>query len=306
MSALRSSSILILCKNEAANMATCLDAVFSQTGTGPFEVIVLDSGSTDGTPTIANRYPVRLEQIPAESFHHARTRNFAARLACNEVLVYLAADAFPATQNWLSALLDNFDDDRVAAVYGRHQPKPSSSIERQDALKAVYGDQRVVKEAATRKHLGYRHYHMSTVNAAIRRDVWTTTNFPEDLKVFEDLGIAKMILDAGWKIVYEPKAMVYHSHHHTTVGLFKRYFDIGYTLRRLGIWNKETRGSLAHDAWNLVRAKLSRLGKKENNRGAAASLNQDLAKSAGMFLGLYEKFLPLYVKRRMSAFRVYD
>ena len=55
------------------------------------------------------------------------------------------------------------------------------------------------------------------------------------------LGIAKLILDGGWKIVYEPNAPVYHSHVHTTVGLFKRYFDIGYTLKRLQIW--ETTGA---------------------------------------------------------------
>lgn len=96
---------------------------------------------------------------------------------------------------------------------------------------------RIVKEAATREKPGYRYYLTSTVNAAIRRDVWTATRFPEELKVFEDLGIAKRILDAGWKIIYEPRASVYHSHAHTTAGLSKGYFDIGYTLRQLEIWN---------------------------------------------------------------------
>jgi len=39
------------------------------------------------------------------------------------------------------------------------------------------------------------------------------------LKVFEDLGIAKKMLDAAWHIVYEPEASVVHSHNHTTVEL---------------------------------------------------------------------------------------
>lgn len=299
-------SILILCKNEAANMKPCLDAVFCQKGIDVCEVIVVDSGSTDGTQEIVRRYPVRIEEIPADAFHHARTRNYAAGLARGEILVYLAADAFPATEVWLQELLRNFEDGQVGATYGRHLPKPGSSHEREDALGAVYGNERMVKESAKREQLGYRYYHMSTVNAAIRRDVWERTRFPEELKVFEDLGIAKKILDGGWKIVYEPQASVHHSHQHTTAGLFKRYFDIGYTLRRLGIWNDATRGSMLRDGWKLLRAKVARFKGKGDSQNVGVSLIQDLAKSSGMFLGLNERFLPLAVKRRLSAFRVYE
>jgi rhamnosyltransferase len=105
-----SASILILCKNEAANMEPCLEAVFGPKGAGPFEVMVVDSGSTDGRVEIARRYPVRIEQIPAEAFHHAHTRNFAATLAQGEFTVYLAADALPATTGWLHARLSNVSD----------------------------------------------------------------------------------------------------------------------------------------------------------------------------------------------------
>src|SRR5690348_4537714 len=96
------ASILILTKNEANNLGACLNAVYAQKDAGPFEVIVVDSGSTDETVEIARRYPARVEEIPAGSFHHARTRNYAASLTKAEILVYLAADAFPVTENWLS------------------------------------------------------------------------------------------------------------------------------------------------------------------------------------------------------------
>ena len=99
---------------------------------------------------------------------------------------------------------------------------------------------------------------------------------------------------------------MYHSHHHTTAGLFKRYFDIGYTLRQLGAWNERTRGSMLRDAWKMFRGKIARFSGNGNTRKVGASLSQDLAKSAGMFLGLNERFLPRAVKRRMSAFGVYE
>ena len=67
--------------------------------------------------------------------------------------------------------------------------------------------------------------------------MWAATRFPEELKVFEEVGIAKRILDSGWSIVYMPEAAVYHSHDFPFDILFKRYFDIGVVYQRLGILN---------------------------------------------------------------------
>jgi rhamnosyltransferase len=301
------TSILVLTKNEAQNIDACLKAVYSQQAADPFEVIVVDSGSTDATLEIARRFPARIEQVPAETFHHARTRNFAASLAEGEILVFLVADAIPVSDVWLRALTSNFDDPGVGAAYGRQLPKPGSSLERWDALGALYGEQRIVKDPAHRNGLGYRFYHFSDVNAAMRRSVWEATCFPEDLKVFEDLGIAKQILDAGWKIVYEPEACVFHSHGHTTVGLFKRYFDIGYTLKLLQIWDAPgTRKSMLAEFWKLLRNKVRRMGRRGNGQLASEGIRQDIAKSVGLFLGLNQSYLPLVLKRRLSAFRVFE
>jgi rhamnosyltransferase len=301
------TSILILTKNEEANICNCLRGVFSQNNVDPFEVIVVDSGSTDLTVEIARRFPVRVEQIPPESFHHSRTRNLAASLAQGEVLVFLVADALPVSDTWLSSLLADFKDPSVGAVYGRQLPRPGSSAERQDALDAVYGDKKTIKDPAHRNGLGYRFYHFSDVNAAIRRSVWDALRFPEDLKVFEDLGIAKSILDAGWKIIYEPQAAVYHSHAHTTVGLFKRYFDIGYTLKLLNIWDTPgTKHTLLRDAGKLMRNKVRGFRDRATRGSAGHGIRQDIAKSIGLFLGLNQSYLPLVVKRRLSAFRVFE
>jgi rhamnosyltransferase len=203
-------------------------------------------------------------------------------------------------------MLANFDDPQVGAVYGRQLAKAGSSVERRDVFNAIYGEKRVVKDPAHRNGTGYRFYHFSDVNAAIRRSVWKRVGFPEHLKVFEDLGIAKLILDAGWKIVYEPRAPVFHSHTHSTLGLLKRYFDIGYTLKLLRIWDAPgTPQSLLRDGWRLLRGKMRRTRDKQTGRLARTGIEQDLAKSVGLFLGLNQSRLPMVLKRRLSAFRVF-
>lgn len=301
------TSILVLTKNEAQNIGGCLKAVYAQQVADPFEVVLVDSGSTDSTLEIASRFPVRIVQIPAKDFHHAQTRNFAATFAKGEILVFLVADATPLSEKWLSSLIANFDDPGVGAVYGRQLPKPGSSLEREDALGTLYGEKRIVKDPAHRNGLGYLFYHFSNVNAAIRRSVWATAKFPEDLKVFEDMGIAKRILDDGWKIIYEPKSCVFHSHAHTTVGLFKRYFDIGCTLKLLEIWDAPgTRESLIQDAGKLLKNKIKRVGDNQPGRLVSEGLRQDVAKSVGLFLGLNQRYLPVSVKRRLSAFRIFE
>jgi glycosyltransferase involved in cell wall biosynthesis len=301
------TSILIPAKNEAFNIRTCLEAVFGQLAGTEFEVILVDSGSTDGTPEIVSRYPVRLYSIAPEAFHHARTRNYLASMAKGRYLVYLNADAFPASPDWLNRLLSNFSDPCVGAVYGRHLPKPDCNLERQVVLEVIYGEEKIVKEPSRKRELGFRYYHLSTVNAAIRRDVWQATGFPEHLKVYEDVAIAKRILDGGWKIVYEPSATVYHSDNHTIGGLFKRYFDGGVIRKQLGIWDETTESSLFRDGLRLLGRKLTAVSKDGGRTSAQfMSIAQETAKYAGLMLGRHESLLPLGIKRRMSAFRLFD
>lgn len=299
-------SILILTKNGRRDLERLLPAVFRQATTFSFEVVAIDSGSTDGTLDLLRSFPVQVKQIPAEEFHHARTRNFAASLAKGKILTFLSQDAIPAHEGWLAAMTSNFDDPKVGAVYGRQLFTTGSSAERRDVFDAIYGDKKIVKDPAHRNGLGYRFYHFSDVNAAIRHAVWAKARFPENLKVFEDLGIAKLILDGGWKIIYEPRAGVFHTHTHSTVGLLKRYFDIGYTLKLLRIWDAPgTRTSLMRDGWKIITRKVARLKDNNSGNGARIGLQQDLAKSIGLFLGLNQNCLPMALKRRLSAFGVF-
>ena len=72
-------SVLVLTKNEARNVGACLEAIFSQQTSAEFEVIVVDSGSSDETLEIARQYPAKIYEIPVGTFHHEIGRASAAR-----------------------------------------------------------------------------------------------------------------------------------------------------------------------------------------------------------------------------------
>ena len=94
-------------------------------------------------------------------------------------------------------------------------------MEREDVLDAVYGEQRIVKDPAHRNGLGYQFYHFSNAQFCNAAERLGSDWLPEDLKVFEDLGIAKRILDRAGRLCMSPKSAVFHSHSHTTGGLIQ-------------------------------------------------------------------------------------
>lgn len=298
-------SVLIPTKNGASYIHECLQRVFEQEVKDEFEVVLVDSGSTDTTLEQAQQFPVRILTIPSEEFHHARTRNLLAEISKGDRLVFLSQDAYPASPDWLSSLVRNFDDPSVGAVYGRQIPKHGAGAERHQVFGTIYGEEKIVKEPTTRSNLGYRYYLFSTVNCGIRRDVWQQTRFPEELKVFEDVGIAKRILDAGWKIVYEPEAAVYHSDNLPATALFRRYFDIGVVFQRLGVWDEVSRKSLRRDGWRGLVRNLTLLREKDGFGNFVVTTFYSAMKYSGIVLGRNEQLLPVCLKRRFSYFGLF-
>lgn len=294
------ASVIVLCKNEERNIGSCLGAVFSQRFGGEFEVIVIDSGSADRTLAIARRYPVRLKQIPPEAFHHARTRNFGASLARGRYLVFLGADAKPAHDGWLAALLEGIDAPDVAGCYGRQLPRSWAYPMERFFLAQLYPATPRVQRLMSRR-IDMETTWFSNVNSALRRDVWERIPFPDDAVMTEDQIWSRRALEAGYTILYHPTAAVYHSHNYSLVKAFRRYFDSGMTsgasylpaeagsLRRLG-----QRGV------SYLTEELDYLVRGRHLRWVPYALAYELAKFSGITAGRQHRALPPRLVRGLS------
>ena len=110
--------------NGARYLDEVLTAVRNQRVDGELEVLVIDSGSSDGSREIAERHGAKVHEIRREEFSHGGTRNLAMRLARGAHVAFLTQDATPAHDGWLNALLDGFERaPDVAAVFGPHLPR---------------------------------------------------------------------------------------------------------------------------------------------------------------------------------------
>lgn len=219
-------SIIIPVKNGMADgVEKCFAGIFSQNSQYAFEIIAIDSGSTDGSLELIKSFPdVRLIQIKPEEFGHGKTRNLGAREANGEYLVFLNADAIPANNKWLDNLLGGFaGDEKIAAVYSRHLPKAGCHLYMVRDLETVLPPKRIIRTEI--KH--HKFMSFSTVSAAIRREIWEVIPFDDQILIAEDQDWAKKIMDGGLKIVYEPNSEVYHSHNYSLKELFRVKYQVG-------------------------------------------------------------------------------
>ena len=300
------ASIIIPTKNEALNIGRCLDLVYGQRGAFPFEVVVIDSGSQDRTIDIVQQYPARLLQIAPGDFHHARTRNLGGRASAGKYLVFLSADAIPADQGWLSALLRNFQEPGVAAVYGRQLAKPDAKPERVFFMQHRYGTQRLVKSANGNHAEKYLLYQFSNVNAAIRKDVWEQTPFPEDINAYEDFSFAIQVIKLGHKIVYEPEAAVFHSHNYSLMKSFQQYFDNGVVYQRRHVWDGQPGNRIRSDGLSYLRKEMTYLIERGQGHRVPYVLCYEAARYVGIVLGRHEHLLPRAFKQRASSHRLFS
>ena len=225
------ASIIILTKTAGANFRPLLQRIFSQRFNGDFEVLVVDSGSTDDTVRIAEDFPVRITRIAPEAFHHGRTRNLGAELSCGSTLVYITQDALPIRKNWLQELTGGLRHPSVAMVVGRQVAWQTTKPPEKSFYVQNFPEHRIVVNYS---HSGYYldNIFISNVNSAIRKDVWQQFRFSEAVITAEDKEFANRILAAGWTIVHEPAAAVYHAHDLSIRSAFHRSVDSGIALRQ--------------------------------------------------------------------------
>lgn len=178
------------------------------------EIVIVDSGSTDATVSVASCYPGKVVLIAPEEFSFGRSLNLGCREAKGEFVVIASAHVYPVNKDWLEKLLVPFADPQVALVYGKQRGDETTKYSERAIFARWFPDI---------SNLRQDHPFCNNANAAIRRSVWEQVPYDETLTGLEDLDWANRAMVLGHRIAYAGEAEIVHVHNETAEHICNRY-----------------------------------------------------------------------------------
>lgn len=192
-------SALVRCRDEVRGIGRLIDGLRAQTVGNSIEIVVVDSGSRDGTLEEVRRRGVEPIEISPAEFTYGRALNLAAAAASAPLCAAISAHARPLDEGWAARMMSAFENPRIACAFGQRvgpDLEPLTGPLLQD-----------VKHADAFPFIGY-----SNSAGGFRRELWARRPFDERLVASEDREWAWYWLKQGWLVLLDPALAVHHSH----------------------------------------------------------------------------------------------
>ncbi|MBO5353632.1 MAG: glycosyltransferase [Lachnospiraceae bacterium] len=220
-------SVVVPTYNAGTQFETMLELLEQQECCGTVEIVIVDSGSTDGTVQLCQQHEVTLVQIPNEQFSHSYARNLGAETAKGDILVFMTQDALPSSKEWLCSMIQPVQQKEADAVScGEECPEGTDLYYRI----ANYGHASYVgflqeditgsREKCRDEESLRRYAALSDVACAIRRSLFLKFRHRFDFAEDQDLGIR--LLAGGYRTRLLSGVKVLHGHNRSADYYLKR------------------------------------------------------------------------------------
>jgi glycosyltransferase involved in cell wall biosynthesis len=312
-------TVAIPVRNGGELFAGTLRALASQTV--EHELLVCDSGSSDGSLERARARGARVLDIAPASFSHGGTRNLLMQEARGSYVALLTQDAEPADEHWLEHLLGGFRlGENVGLVSGPYVPRPQAAFAVRVELERFFsslapGGEPMVEQLTPQEQgtlpaqafLGARGF-FTDANACLSRAAWERVPF-RAAAYAEDRVLALDMLRAGYAKAFVPQAAVIHSHDYRPLQELQRCFDEWRGLLEVYGWRepagprrlvRKLRGELA--AVRVAADAEGLTGGRRSSTFVKASRHHVL-RLVGALLGSRADRLPAPVRRALSLER---
>lgn len=265
-----------------------------------FQMIVVDSSSTDKTVQLIESKADILLQIDPKDFDHGGTRTLAASYATGDIIVFLTQDAVLSDKDSLRNIVLSFEDESIGAAYGRQLSYENTNLFGKHLREFNYPNTSEIRNKKDKKRLGIKTAQLSNSFAAYRKSVFASLGgFPEKLILGEDVYLGGKIINEDFNIAYVADAPVIHSHSYSIAEDFKRYFDIG-VFHQMEKWLIEDFGKPTGEGKRYVISELNFIIKNKAFTLFPQFLIRNGAKFIGYKLGTKYKRVPMKLIKKMS------
>ncbi|MBU3616746.1 glycosyltransferase family 2 protein [Polynucleobacter sp. JS-Polo-80-F4] len=287
--------------------ARLVESIASQT-IRPDHILIIDSGSTDGSVEQFRNANIEVLEIPGLEFDHGGTRNIAFQKFQTDFYIFLTQDAIPINQysfeNLLSPILES---PRCGACYGRQVASQGASAFAAHARLFNYppGDKFILKGQANIDQYGIKTIFCSNSFAVYRRSAMEEIGFfPNGTLFAEDsLAVARMV-DLGWLVAYSPVAEVVHSHNYSASQEFSRYFDVG-AFHSFNLWLLDKYKGANGEGLRFVFSEYSYLKSLNHRFPFPAVVFKNFIRYFAYQVGRMQRFIPKFLKLRMTTNKSY-
>ncbi|WP_417360014.1 MULTISPECIES: glycosyltransferase [Gammaproteobacteria] len=196
-------SIVIRTLNEEQYLNELLQAVKNQDRSlFDIETVVVDSGSTDSTLDIAQKFGCRVTYIEKSQFTFGRSLNVGCEFAKGSYLIFVSGHCVPCDEYWVNNLVRPLMRDCVYS-YGRQLGRDTTKFSECQLFSKYFPEESRIPQEG---------FFCNNANSAIRKDIWEAHHFDESLTGCEDMYLAKELVGLGLKLAYVADAGVYHIH----------------------------------------------------------------------------------------------
>jgi glycosyltransferase involved in cell wall biosynthesis len=208
-------SIVIRAYNEELYLRTCLQSICAQKVKEPFEIILVDSGSTDNTLFIAREHGCTIVEIDKSSFTFGLALNMGIAQAFGDICVSLSAHCVPCSQDWLENIVSSIRDGTADLAFGAQYADPNSRCSEYNYFSENYINEKCPDNE-------FPELFFNNGNSAFKKQSWRHMSFNELASAQEDIEFATYHVKNGAKIKFSPNAGVTHYHNYSNWELYER------------------------------------------------------------------------------------
>ena len=217
-------SVVIRTLNEERYLEELLASIWHQNrNIYDIEVVIVDSGSSDNTLSIAEKWECRITHIKKEEFTFGRSLNIGCEFSKGDFLVFISGHCVPCDEDWINNLIQPLECN-CAYTYGRQVARDGTKYSEEQLFKKYFPQESRIPQEG---------FFVNNANSALREDIWRLYKFDEELTGCEDMFLAKILTENGLNVGYVAEASVYHIHNETWAQVHTRYEREALALQKI-------------------------------------------------------------------------